>query len=167
MSEHHRLDDGLRWRTVGRIEAGQSQAQVARELGVTPSIVSTLWSQFQNSGTGSRRPGQGRPRATTPRENQYLLLTAKRQRTSTATQLSRDLAAATGTLVSRKTGERGSVKEGCMPGRPPFASHSLPSTKESVHNGADSTNTGHSSNGLMFCSQMSPDSGFNLILGEY
>jgi transposase-like protein len=94
MSEHHCLEKGTRWRIVGRLEAGQSQAQVAREFSATPSVVSSLWSQFQNSGTVSRRTGQGRPRATMPNEDQYLVLTAKRHRTSTATQLSRGLAAA-------------------------------------------------------------------------
>ncbi len=59
------------------------------------------------------------------------------------------------------------MKEGCIPGSPPFASHSLSPTKESVYNGAYSTNTGHSSYGLMFSSQMSPDSVYNLILGEH
>ncbi len=85
MSEHHRLEKDMRWRIVGRLETGQSQAQVARELSVTPSVVSNLLSQFQNSGTVSRRPGQGRPRATTPNEDHYLALTGKRHRTSTAT----------------------------------------------------------------------------------
>ncbi len=42
MSEHHRLEEGMRWRIVGRLEAGQSQVQVARELSVTPSVVSNL-----------------------------------------------------------------------------------------------------------------------------
>ncbi|GIY66256.1 hypothetical protein CDAR_549521 [Caerostris darwini] len=44
MSEHHRLDEGMRWRIVGRLEAGRSQAQVARELDITPSVISNLWS---------------------------------------------------------------------------------------------------------------------------
>ncbi len=42
MSEHRRLEEGMRWKIVGGIEAGQSQAQVARELKVTPSVVSNL-----------------------------------------------------------------------------------------------------------------------------
>ncbi len=53
MSEHHRLEEGMRWRIVGRLEAGQSQAQVARELSVTSSVVLNLWSQFQISGAVS------------------------------------------------------------------------------------------------------------------
>ena len=60
-----------------------------------------------------------------------------------------------------------SMKKGCMPGNPLFASHSLPQTKECVQNGADNIRTGHSFNGLMFSSPMSPDSIYNLILDYY
>ena len=59
------------------------------------------------------------------------------------------------------------MKEGCMPGSPLFASHSLPPTKERVQNGADNIRIGHSFNGLMFSSPMRPDSVYNLILDGY
>ena len=49
----------MRWRIVGRLEAGQSQAQVAREMDITPSVISNLWSQLKTSGTVCKRPGQG------------------------------------------------------------------------------------------------------------
>ncbi|XP_071041819.1 uncharacterized protein [Parasteatoda tepidariorum] len=106
MSEHHRLDEGMRWRIVDRLEEGQSQAQIARELDITPNVISNLWSQFKTSRTVCRRPGQGHPRATTANEDRYLFLSAKRQRTATATQLSRGLAAAIGTSISSKTVSR-------------------------------------------------------------
>ena len=68
MSEHHHFDEDMRWRIVGRLEAGQSQAQVAKELDITPSVISNLWSYFKTSGKVCRRPGQGRPRTTTANE---------------------------------------------------------------------------------------------------
>ncbi|GFT03712.1 synaptic vesicle glycoprotein 2B [Trichonephila clavipes] len=46
---------------------------------------------------------KGRPRVTTPNENRYLAVTAKRNRRSTASDLSRQLSSATGTTVSRQT----------------------------------------------------------------
>ena len=42
MSDHHRADEGMRWRIVGRLEAGQSQTQVAKELKVMQSVISNL-----------------------------------------------------------------------------------------------------------------------------
>ena len=101
MSSHGRLDDGMRWRIIGRLEAGQSQVQVVTELSVTPSVVCNLWKQFKDTGFISRMPRQDRPRATTANEDRYLALTARRNRTATASQLSRELHAATGTRFSR------------------------------------------------------------------
>lgn len=129
MSEHHRLDDGMRWRIVGRIEAGQSQAQVARELDITPSVISNLWSQFKTSGTVCRRPGQGRPRASTANDDRYLVVSAKRQRTATPTQLSRDLAAATGTSISSKTVSRRLHERGLYARKPAICIPLTPSHK--------------------------------------
>ena len=54
-----------------------------------------------------------------------------------------------------------------MPGSLLFASHSLPLTKERVENGTDNIRIGHSFNGLMFSSPMSPDLVYNLILDGY
>ncbi|GBL73065.1 hypothetical protein AVEN_128223-1 [Araneus ventricosus] len=103
MSNHQRLDDGMRWRMVGRLEAGQSQVEICREFNLTPSAVCNLWKQFQDTGSIERKPGQGRPRATTATEDRYLSIIARRNRGATASQLSRDLYAATGTRVSRVT----------------------------------------------------------------
>ncbi|GBN06882.1 hypothetical protein AVEN_33979-1 [Araneus ventricosus] len=103
MSNHQCLDDGMRWRIVGRPEAGQSQVQSCRELNLTPSVVCNLWKQFQDIGSIERKPGQGRPRATTVTEDRYLSIIARRNRGATASQLSRNLYAATGTRVSRVT----------------------------------------------------------------
>ncbi|GFS90733.1 transposable element Tcb2 transposase [Trichonephila clavipes] len=43
------------------------------------------------------------PRVTSPNENRYLAVTAKRNRRSTASDLSRHLSSATGTTVSKQT----------------------------------------------------------------
>ncbi|GFX43397.1 transposable element Tcb2 transposase [Trichonephila clavipes] len=47
-----------------------------------------------------RRPGQGRRRATTPNEDRYLVLTARRHRNMNATLLQQHLRSPTGTTVS-------------------------------------------------------------------
>ncbi|GFY23194.1 transposable element Tcb2 transposase [Trichonephila clavipes] len=51
----------------------------------------------------SRRPGAGRPRATTSTDDRYIQLTARRNRTENATQLQRQLLLATGRRVSSQT----------------------------------------------------------------
>ncbi|GBM02756.1 hypothetical protein AVEN_40823-1 [Araneus ventricosus] len=56
-----------------------------------------------DTGSIERKPGQGRPRASTATEDRYLSIIARRNRGATASQLSRDLYAATGTRASRVT----------------------------------------------------------------
>ncbi|GFT97516.1 transposable element Tcb1 transposase [Trichonephila clavipes] len=54
----------------------------------------------------SRCYSTGRLRVTTPNEDRYLAVTAKGNRRSTASDLSRHLSSATSTTVSRQTGYR-------------------------------------------------------------
>ncbi|GBL75839.1 hypothetical protein AVEN_155113-1 [Araneus ventricosus] len=46
MTSRHHLSEELRWRAIGRLEAGQSRTEVARWLNVSPSVVHRLWQQF-------------------------------------------------------------------------------------------------------------------------
>ncbi|GFW64359.1 uncharacterized protein TNCV_273831 [Trichonephila clavipes] len=45
MSQRRRLTNSLRWRAVGWMEMGLSQADVARRLNVSRSVVQRLWDQ--------------------------------------------------------------------------------------------------------------------------
>ncbi|GFS87517.1 transposable element Tcb2 transposase [Trichonephila clavipes] len=58
---------------------------------------------FLETGSAGRRPGQGRKRATTPNEDRYLVLMARRHRNENAILLQYHLRSATGTTVSTKT----------------------------------------------------------------
>ncbi|GFX82523.1 uncharacterized protein TNCV_2166711 [Trichonephila clavipes] len=77
--------------------------EVSEELGITQSVISRLWQRFQDDGNVSRCYRTGHPRVTTPNEDWYLAATAKRNRRSTTSDLSRQLSSATGTTVSRQT----------------------------------------------------------------
>ncbi|GFV17437.1 transposable element Tcb2 transposase [Trichonephila clavipes] len=55
---------------------GLSQADAARRLNVSRSVVQRLWDQYQSEDSVSRRPVPGRPRATTPAEDRFLALSA-------------------------------------------------------------------------------------------
>ncbi|GFU04355.1 paired domain-containing protein [Trichonephila clavipes] len=48
MSQRRRLPNSLRWRAVGWMEMGLSQADVARRLNVSRSVVQRLWDQYQS-----------------------------------------------------------------------------------------------------------------------
>ncbi|GFX67636.1 transposable element Tcb1 transposase [Trichonephila clavipes] len=103
MAQRKHFYDFLRGRIIGQLECGRTQLEVSEELGIAQSVISKLWQRFQYNGNVSRCYSRGHPRVTTPNEDRYLTVTAKRNRRGTATNLSRQLSSATGTTVSRQT----------------------------------------------------------------
>ncbi|GFS95726.1 uncharacterized protein TNCV_251191 [Trichonephila clavipes] len=79
MSQRRRLPNLLRWRAVGWMEMGLSQADTARSRNVSRSVVQRLWDQYQSEDSVSRKPVPGRPRATTPAEDRFLALSARKK----------------------------------------------------------------------------------------
>ncbi|GFV18481.1 transposable element Tcb2 transposase [Trichonephila clavipes] len=102
MSQRSHLTDSEAWRVVGRLEGSQTQAEVAQAIGVSQRVISRIWNRFLETGSAGRRPGQGRRRATTPNEDRYLVLTARRHRNMNTTLL-QHIRSATGTTVSTQT----------------------------------------------------------------
>ncbi|GFT29794.1 transposable element Tcb2 transposase [Trichonephila clavipes] len=74
-------------------------------LDVSMCLVATqrLWDQYQSEDSVSRRPVPGRPRATTPAEDRFLALSARRRRTTTVPQLVADHFQASGRRISATT----------------------------------------------------------------
>ncbi|GFU69132.1 HTH_Tnp_Tc3_2 domain-containing protein [Trichonephila clavipes] len=90
MSSQHHIDDFMHGR-------------IAREIDIAHSVVSRLWKSFKTTGMCSRRHGGGRFRSTTPAEDRYIVLSAKRKRRTTAQQVANQFLAASGKQISRKT----------------------------------------------------------------
>ncbi|GFW65624.1 transposable element Tcb1 transposase [Trichonephila clavipes] len=86
MSSRHHIDDFMRGPIIGKIEEGRKITDVAREFDIAHSVVSRLWKSFKTTGICSRRHGGGRVRSTTPAEDRYIVLSAKRNRRTTAQQ---------------------------------------------------------------------------------
>ncbi|GFV68827.1 transposable element Tcb1 transposase [Trichonephila clavipes] len=85
------------------LEEGRSVTSVAAEFGIAHSIVSRLWRQFQTTGTAIRGFSSGRPRGTTPADDRYIVLQARRNRRQTAGEIARHTTQATGRPISRFT----------------------------------------------------------------
>ncbi|GFV18460.1 transposable element Tcb1 transposase [Trichonephila clavipes] len=102
MSSRHHIDDFMRGRIIGKIK-GRKITDVAREFDIAHSVVSRLWKSFKTTGMCSRRHGGGRVRSTTPAEDRYIVLSAKRNRRTTAQQVANQFLAASGKQISRKT----------------------------------------------------------------
>ncbi|GBM71743.1 hypothetical protein AVEN_269214-1 [Araneus ventricosus] len=82
MSRRSRLPDSLRWRAVGWMEMGLSQADAARRLNVSRGVVEQFRDQYQSKDSVSRRHVSGRPRVTTPAKYLFLALSARRRRST-------------------------------------------------------------------------------------
>ncbi|GFW50769.1 transposable element Tcb1 transposase [Trichonephila clavipes] len=85
----------------GYIRNTGKKKEASEELGIAQSVVSRPWQQFQDDGNVSRRYSIGFSLSTTPNGDQCLAVTAKRNRWSIVSDLSRQLSSATGVTVSR------------------------------------------------------------------
>ncbi|GFS59480.1 transposable element Tcb2 transposase [Trichonephila clavipes] len=92
-----------RRRIIGKLEEGRSVTSMAAEFGIAHSIVSRLWRQFQTTETAIRGFSSGHPRRTTPADDPYIVLQARRNRRQTAGEISRHTTQATGRPISRFT----------------------------------------------------------------
>ncbi|GFU07440.1 transposable element Tcb2 transposase [Trichonephila clavipes] len=96
-------DAFTRSRIIGKLEEGRSVTSVAAEFGIAHSIVSRLWRQFQTTETAIRGFSNGRPRETTPADDRYIVLQARRNRQQTAEEIARLTTQATGRPISHFT----------------------------------------------------------------
>ncbi|GBN51828.1 hypothetical protein AVEN_23549-1 [Araneus ventricosus] len=62
------------------MEIGLTEADAAICLNVSRSVVQRLWDQYQSEDSVSRRHVSCRPRVTTPAEDRFLALSARRRR---------------------------------------------------------------------------------------
>ncbi|GFU22288.1 HTH_Tnp_Tc3_2 domain-containing protein [Trichonephila clavipes] len=99
-SVRRHLDALIQGRIIGKLEEGRSVTSVAAEFGIAHSIVSRLWRQFQTTGTAFRGFSSGRPRGTTPADDRYIVLRARRNRRRTAGEIASYTTQATGRPIS-------------------------------------------------------------------
>ncbi|GFX10116.1 transposable element Tcb2 transposase [Trichonephila clavipes] len=102
-SVRRHLDAFTRGRIIGKLEEGRSVTSVAAEFGIAHSIVSRLRRQFQTTRTAIRGFSSGRPQGTTPADDRYIVLQARRNRRQTAGEIARHKTQATGRPISRFT----------------------------------------------------------------
>ncbi|GFW06141.1 HTH_Tnp_Tc3_2 domain-containing protein [Trichonephila clavipes] len=128
-----------RGRIIGKLEEGRSVTSVAAEFGIAHSIVSRLWRQFQTTGTAIRGFSSGHPRGTTPADDRYIVLQARRNRRQTAGEIARHTTQATERPISRFTVARRLHGGGLFARRPVQCVHLTPAHRRSVLCGAGNT----------------------------
>ncbi|GFV63058.1 transposable element Tcb2 transposase [Trichonephila clavipes] len=97
------LDAFTRGRIIAKLEEGRSVTSVAAEFGIAHSIVSRLWRQFQTTETAIWGFSSGRPRETTPADDRYIVLQARRNRRQTTGEIAGHTTQVTGRPISRFT----------------------------------------------------------------
>ncbi|GFW34620.1 transposable element Tcb1 transposase [Trichonephila clavipes] len=102
-SVRRHLDAFTRGRIIGKLEECRSVTSVAAEFGIAHSIASRLWRQFKTTGTAIRGFSSGHQRGTTPADEWYIVLQARRNRRQTAGEIARHTTQATGRPISRFT----------------------------------------------------------------
>ncbi|GFT64418.1 HTH_Tnp_Tc3_2 domain-containing protein [Trichonephila clavipes] len=104
MSSRHHIGDFMRGRIIGKIEEGRKITDVAREFDIAHSVVSRPWKSFKTTRMCSRRHGEVEMlECTTPAEDRYIVLSAKRNRRTPAQQVANQFLAASGKQISQKT----------------------------------------------------------------
>ncbi|GBL79672.1 hypothetical protein AVEN_18214-1 [Araneus ventricosus] len=83
-----------------------SQADAARRLNVSRSVVQRLWDHYQSEYSVSRRHVSGRPRVTRPSKDRFLALSARSRRRTTLPQLVEDHFVASERRISATTVRR-------------------------------------------------------------
>lgn len=80
-----RLSEEQRNNAIGRLQAGQSQTDVANTFNVAQSTISRLWDRYQRYRLTRDLPRTGRPRVTSNAQDRYIRLRHMRERFTTAT----------------------------------------------------------------------------------
>ncbi|GFY32713.1 transposable element Tcb2 transposase [Trichonephila clavipes] len=131
MSQRRRFPNSLRWRAVGWMEMGLSQADVAN---VSMCLV-VLFSDFGiNTNPKILCPEDlFQPRATTPAEDRFPALSARRRRTTTVPQLVADHFQTSGRRISATTVRNRLHNAGLYARRPVVASTDLEEQRTRYH----------------------------------
>lgn len=102
---------------VALIEGGHSQRDVARQLDMTRSAVRRVCQRYDETDSFHRRPGTGRRRSTTVRDDRFIVSTMLRNRRMNAVQVQQQLREVRGVVVSQWTVRRRLQKRNLTPRR--------------------------------------------------
>lgn len=100
------LDPIVVARIVALIEDGREKRETARIVGKSLCAVQNVYQRYQETGLITRRPGSGRKRVTTQRDDRFLVSRSLRNRTASAVFLRNQLQEVRNVIVSERTVRR-------------------------------------------------------------
>ncbi|GFT47010.1 transposable element Tcb2 transposase [Trichonephila clavipes] len=101
--QYEQLSQFERGRIIGMVEAGWSARRVARQFGSSDCVVRRCWSQWIQEMSFTRRPGSGRPRQTSRREDHHIVRNARVQPTASSAAIQAQVAPSLGAPVCSRT----------------------------------------------------------------
>lgn len=81
------VSDAIKWQMVGMVKTGMSYRAIAAALNVSKTCVEHTVRRYNESGTVMEAPRSGRPRQTTPRQDRKLLVTSRKNRNASLSEL--------------------------------------------------------------------------------
>lgn len=105
-------------RIITMLEEGRSQRYTARRIGVSLSTVQRVLERYLETGQNLRRPGTGKTRCTTAREDRFIVTTMLRNRHLTAVEVKNQLLETRRDGISERTVRRRLKEANLTPHRP-------------------------------------------------
>lgn len=100
------LDAVVAAQIIALVEDGRSQRYAARTLGLPETTVRRAVQRYRETGSYVRRPGSGRPRATVPADDRFIVMQSLRNRFQSSVETSHRLRVARGVNISALTVRR-------------------------------------------------------------
>lgn len=104
-------------RALALVDEGRSQRYAARTLGLPETTVRRAIKRYRETGCCTRRQGSGRPRATRPIDDRFIVMTALRNGHASATEMAQTLRTVRNVTVSADTVRRRLAKANLRPRR--------------------------------------------------
>ncbi|GFW74697.1 transposable element Tcb2 transposase [Trichonephila clavipes] len=117
--QYEQLSQFEKGRIIGMMEAGWSAGRVARQLGHSDCDVRRCWAQWIREMSFTRKPGSGRPRQTSHREDRHIIRNARVQPTTSSAAIQAQVVPSLGASVSSRTIRR-RLAEGHLGSRRPL-----------------------------------------------
>ncbi|KFM57432.1 Transposable element Tcb2 transposase, partial [Stegodyphus mimosarum] len=117
--QYEQLSQFERERIVGMMEVGWSLRRVARQLGHSDCVVGRCWDQWTREMSCTQRPGSGRPRQTSCREDRPIVRNESVQPTASSAAIQAQVESSLGAPVSSRTIRR-RLAEGQLASRRPL-----------------------------------------------